>query len=197
MCIYKKLLLMSMLGLMLTGCGDNDTSKKEVSVVEDVMMQNDEREDMVQDTTAEIKEEIAGDKSEEMHEEDSNTQYIHDAGYSALIHEGFAIKFQVLMETIYSCVNYSLMGTAVEDITPMDEDVMIQVEEMMRTLNPVQDEEIVEIVKKARELFNEVNAIIAEKKYELLNNFDERGQALYNEYYEWLIEAAEHHTHEH
>lgn len=182
---YKKLLLMSVLCLAFTGCGNNEASKKEVQ--ENAVESTD---DTTIDTTGITEKEQAEESVKE-------NEYAHDAGYTELIHDGFVLYFQELMETIYSRVHYSELGTLVEDITPMDEQVMTQVEEMVRGLNPIQDGEILGIIKETRQLFDETNGIIEEKKYERLINLDDIGQEIYNEYYEWLVEAAAHHDHEH
>lgn len=193
MSIYKKMLLISILSLSIVGCGNNDNNNNVKEDTYSEILQEGE----VGDVTEEIIEQ--DDRVEELTENEAETlkPQTHDAGYTELIHGGFSIKFQELMETIYSKVNYHLMGIAVEELTPMDESVMIQVEEMMSTLNPIQDGEILGIVKEARQLFDKANAILEERKYELLSSLDEEGQALYNKYYDWLIEVANHHDHEH
>lgn len=189
--IYKKLLLMSVLCLAFTGCGNNESNKKE-EVKQESVIQEDEA------GTAESIDEVATDTDTSQSEEGAKEAvYVHDAGYTELIHGGFAMYYQELMETIYSRVHYSELGTAVEDIKPMNEQVMIRVEEMITGLNPIQDGEILGIIKETRQLFDEANGIIDEKKYERLINLDEAGQELYNKYYEWLVEAAAHHEHEH
>lgn len=184
---YKVLLLIGVLSLSVVGCSHNTENISEETpkeVIEEV-------------TNEEADTHEANTHMEEVAEEEGTTTYTHDAGYTDLIHGGFAQIFQELMETIYSRINYSLMGTAVEDITPMDEGVIEQVEEMTKSLNPIHDEEILEIVAEVRQLFDAVNNIIQEKKYELLEPLNAVGQDLYNRYYEWLLKAAENHQHEH
>nr|WP_302598366.1 hypothetical protein [uncultured Cellulosilyticum sp.] len=196
--IYKKLLLMSVLCLAITGCGNNETSNNETSKKEEIAQDTVIQEEV--STEESIDEAVADNADKQVADittEATDKEYVHDAGYTELIHDGFAMYFQELMETIYSRVNYSELGTPVEEITPMNEQVMIQVEEMTTGLNPIQDGEILGIIKEARELFDQTNNIVKEKKYERLSSLDEVGQEIYNEYYEWLIEAAAHHKHDH
>lgn len=196
MSIYKKIIVMSIFSLAVTGCSNisNDINKEETPAVESPVVQDDEAEDSKLMNDEDLTEEVLEAEEEAGHTHDAT--HTHDAGYSELIHGGFSMKFQELMETIYSRVNYSMMGVAVEDIVPMDESVMTSVEEMMSNLNPIQDGEILKIVGRARELFDKTNDIIETKKYEMLWSLNEEGQDLYNVYYDWLIEVAANHNHD-
>lgn len=189
--IYKKIVTISILSLAVAGCSNNDIkNKEEIPVVETPIEQSNEGEALEPELIAgeDFIGETLEDEAEHTHE--------HDEGYSELIHGGFSMKFQELMEAIYSRVNYSMMGIAVEDIVPIEESVMTSVEDMMNGLNPIQDGDVLKIVKEARELFDKTNGIIATRKYEQLGSLNEDGQTLYNAYYDWLIEAAKHHKHE-
>ena len=99
------------------------------------------------------------------------------------------------MEQLYSRINYNVMGINIEEITLIDESAINELEEMTENLDPIQDEKILSIMAETRLLFDEVNEIINVKTYEKLWTLDDRGQTLYNQFYDWLIEAASNHTH--
>ena len=179
MYIYKKLVAISILSLSMVGCGSSDIDEIAVSQhTPFIEQENIEQENIEQDKALEM-----------------STTYIHDAGYTQLIHNDFPLKFQTLMEQLYSRINYNVMGINIEEITLIDESAINELEEMTENLDPIQDEKILSIMAETRLLFDEVNEIINVKTYEKLWTLDDRGQTLYNQFYDWLIEAASNHTH--
>lgn len=174
---YIKLLAISILGLSIIGCGNtgNNTVIKE-------------------ETHNAVVEETEVSKGDSM--EEAQEPYVYDAGYTDLIHGGFVQAVQGVMETMYSRINYSSMGIAVEDLTMMDEAQMLEVEDMATSLNPIRDEKILKVVKATRNLFDKTNALLEAKTYEKLSSLNDEGQAIYDQYYEWLIEAAGNHHHD-
>lgn len=178
---YIKLLGISILGLSIAGCsnkGNNTTTKEEVN------------HNIVAEESSNPQVQSALENGNE------TPAYVYDAGYTDLIHGGFVQAVQSLMETMYSRINYSSMGIAVEDLTMMDEAQMQEVEEMTTSLNPIHDEKILKVVKATRNLFDKTNALLEAKTYEKLSSLNDEGQAVYDQYYEWLIEAAENHHHD-
>lgn len=177
---YIKLLALGLVVLSIVGCsnaGNNTTIKEETNNT--VIEESNESQSSVEN-------------SNEVPQE----PYVYDAGYTDLIHGGFVQAVQGVMETMYSRINYSSMGIAVENLTMMDEAQMLEVEEMATSLNPIRDEKILKVVKATRGLFDKTNAILEAKTYEKLSSFNDEGQAIYDQYYEWLIEAAKNHHHE-
>ena len=187
----KLVLILCMMACSLVGCTDQSENK--------VAQEETYSDHQLKETeTGDVK--GATYKDEETHENeeahDTHEIHSHDEGYTELIHNGFSLNFQTLMEEMYSRINYSMMGMGVESITPIDKDVMTQVEELTTSLNPIQDNEILEIVQEAHGLFDKINDLIDMKAYEKLEVLNDIGQELYNRYYEWLINVASHHTHD-
>ncbi|WP_054740934.1 hypothetical protein [Cellulosilyticum ruminicola] len=177
---YMKVLAMGLVTLSIVGCGNvgkNASTKEETS------------------NTA-VEESNQSQTFEESSNEEVQEPYVYDAGYTDLIHGGFVQAVQGVMETMYSRINYSSMGIAVEDLTMMDDNQLLEVEEMAKSLNPIRDEKILKVVKATRGLFDKTNALLEAKTYEKLTSLNDEGQAIYDQYYEWLIEAAKNHHHE-
>lgn len=109
------------------------------------------------------------------------------AKYTALVDKGFAMTFNEMVNELFATVNYEQSGLKVEELKPLDESKLNEMEKMFDGLDKKDYKEVVDALKQLKSVVKSVNKDLADGNYTNIPYHGADSQLAYDKFYAWLI----------
>lgn len=119
----------------------------------------------------------------------ADIEYLEDTVriYTELVNQGFTTEFMNALLEIYNVVNYSEGGESLDNLEALSGESLNNIDKMFNNLKSSDYEDILATIEKVRVLKDKVNEDIKNKTSENFADYGSEIDALFNEFYDWLL----------
>jgi uncharacterized lipoprotein NlpE involved in copper resistance len=107
--------------------------------------------------------------------------------YTAVVSQGYGLKFTSVLNEIYKVVNYKETGTPEDQVKIINKATVNEIKAIFANLDQKAYAEPIATVAKLEKLVDDVNALVEKKDFATLRIYQEQAKLIYDQFYAWLI----------